>query len=143
MSSTLIGSIVLPDQIIQGTLHIANGKIESIEEGFPKITEHTFDFRNKYILPGLIEVHGHLREPGLEHKEDIPHGTRAALAGGYTTVFDMPNVRPPTTTVMRVHEQIQRYTGRSYTDFAINMGSAVDTIDEIAKIDVNLITGVK
>src|SRR5579859_1139735 len=143
MSSTLVGSIVLPGQIIQGTLHIAGGKISKIEEGFLAITEDTFDFRGNYLLPGLIEVHGHFREPGLEHKEDIPHGTRAALAGGYTTVFDMPNVRPPITTVMRVKEQIQRYTGRSYTDFAINMGSAVDTIDEIAKIDVGLITGVK
>src|SRR5437763_2539500 len=143
MSSTLIGSIVLPDQIIQGTLHIANGKIESIEEGFPKITEHTFDFRNKYILPGLIEVHGHLREPGLEHKEDIPHGTRAALAGGYTTVFDMPNTKPPTTTAARVEAQIKRYSGRSYTDFAINMGASVNDIDELHKIDTGMITGVK
>src|SRR5437764_25044 len=143
MSSTLIGSIVLPDQIIQGTLHIANGKIESIEEGFPKITEHTFDFRNKYILSGLIEVHGHLREPGLEHKEDIPHGTRAALAGGYTTIFDMPNTRPPTTTVSRLEDQLKRYTGRSYTDFAINMGAALEDIDELNKVDKEMITGVK
>ena len=109
MSSTLIGTIVLPDHIIEGTIHIANGKIEGIEEGFPNKTEPTFDFRNKYILPGLIEVHGHLREPGLEYKEDIPHGTRAALAGGYTTVFDMPNTRPPATTVARVVEQIHRH----------------------------------
>src|SRR5256885_6109887 len=143
MSSTLIGSIVLPDQIIQGTLHIANGKIESIEEGFPKITEHTFDFRNKYSLPGLIEVHGHLREPGLEYKEDIPHGTRAGLAGGYTTIFDMPNVRPPTTTVTRVEEQIKRYTSRSYTDFAINMGTAVEDIDELKRVSAERITAVK
>src|SRR5437588_1267124 len=143
MSSTLIGPTVLHDQIIHGTLHIANGKIESIEEGFPKITEHTFDFRNKYILPGLIEVHGHLREPGLEHKEDIPHGTRAALAGGYTTIFDMPNTKPPTTTVTRVGDQIKRYAGRSYTDFAINMGAAVEDIDELNKINKDLITGVK
>src|SRR5947209_2099185 len=129
MPSTLIGTIVLPDRIIEGTIHIANGKIERIEEGFPNKTEPTFDFRGKYILPGLIEVHGHLREPGLEYKEDIPHGTQAGLAGGYTTIFDMPNVRPPTTTVTRVEEQIKRYSGRSYTDFAINMGTSVEDID--------------
>src|SRR5437868_10954217 len=133
MSSTLIGTIVLPDRVIEGTLHIANGKIEGIEEGFPNKTKQTFDFRGKYILPGLIEVHGHLREPGLEHKEDIPHGTRAALAGGYTTIFDMPNTKPPTTTVTRVEDQIKRYAGRSYTDFAINMDVALEVIDELNK----------
>ena len=143
MSSTLVGSIVLPGQIIQGTLHIAGGKISKIEEGFLAVTEDTFDFRGKYILPGLIEVQGHLREPGLEHKEDIPHGTRAALAGGYTTIFDMPNTKPPTTTVSRVEDQIKRYSGRSYCDFAINMGASVEDIDELKKIDTGLITGVK
>lgn len=145
MSTTLIGSIILPDTILQGTLYMRYGKIERIEEGFPDTTADVMDFRGegKYLLPGLIEVHGHLREPGLEHKENIPHGTQAALAGGYTTVFDMPNTRPPTTTVKRVEEQIQRYTGRSYTDFAINMGTAVEDIDQLQKIDRERITGVK
>ena len=136
MSTTsIMGSIVQPNQIIEGTIHIADGKIVRVEEGFPAKTDHVLDFRGKYLLPGLIEVHGHFREPGLEHKEDIPHGTRAGLAGGYTTIFDMPNVKPPTTTVTRVQDQIKRYTGRSYTDFAINMGSSVDDVDELNKID--------
>lgn len=141
--TVITGSIVLPDRIIQGTIQIADGKIVHVEEGFPTKIDPARDFRGKYLLPGLIEVHGHFREPGLDHKEDIPHGTRAGLAGGYTTVFDMPNVRPPTTTVARVQEQIKRYTGRCYTDFAINMGSSVDDIDELNKIDPSLITGVK
>ncbi len=141
MPTTLIGSLVLPDKILQGTLHIENGKIERVEEGF--VHDPTYDFRGKYLLPGLLEVHGHLREPGLEYKEDIEHGSRAALAGGYTTVFDMPNTKPPTTTIVRVKEQIQRYEQKSYTDFAINMGTSLEDSDELKRIDTSLITGVK
>ena len=141
MSTTLIGSLVLPDKILQGTLTLIDGKIERIEEGF--VQDPTYDFRGKYLLPGLLEVHGHLREPGLEHKEDIEHGSRAALAGGYTTVFDMPNTKPPTTTIARVKDQIQRYEQKSYTDFAINMGTSLTDKDELKHVDTNLITGVK
>ncbi len=140
-TTTFIGSIVLPDKIIQGTIYIANGKIESIVEGYTE--DYTYDFRGKYLLPGLLEVHGHLREPGLDYKEDISHGSRAALAGGYTTIFDMPNTKPPTTTVARVKEQIQRYEQKSYTDFAINMGTSLEDREELKKIDTSLITGVK
>src|SRR5438874_2412311 len=141
----ILGTLVLPDRIIEGTIHINGEKIAAIEEGYPADLENTLDLRGpgKYLLPGLMEVHGHMREPGLDHKEDIPHGTRAGLAGGYTTILDMPNTKPPTTTVARLEEQITRYTGRSYTDFAINMGVARDDIDELNRVDRNKITGVK
>jgi dihydroorotase len=142
-TKALIGHIVLPDRIIQGTISINEGKITNIEEGFQRPGERVQDYRDKYILPGLIEVHGHLREPGLDYKEDIPHGSRAGLAGGFTTIFDMPNTKPPTTTVERVEEQIKRYTGRCYTDFALNMGTSVEDSDELRKIDKELITSVK
>jgi len=141
MSTTLTGSIVLPDRIIEGTLEVAQGKIERITEGISE--DATYDFRGKYLLPGLIEVHGHLREPGLDYKEDIPHGSRAGLAGGFTTIFDMPNTRPPTTTAALVKEQIARYTGRCYTDFVINMGTSLQDIDELKRVDRELITGIK
>src|SRR5947209_9625143 len=123
-SQQFLGRIILPDNIIDGSVTISQGKIVDVKEGYPQNPQGAIDYRQEglYIRPGAIEVHGHLREPGLEAKEDIPHGTRAAVAGGYTTVFDMPNTKPPTTTVERVEEQIGRYNGRSYTDFAINMG---------------------
>jgi dihydroorotase len=144
MSTLLMGGIVLPDRILQGTLFVSEGKIERIEEGFPTSSDgHVWDFRGKYLSPGLIEVHGHMREPGLEYKEDIMHGTRAALAGGYTTILDMPNVRPPTTTIARLHEQIARYADHAYCDFAINMGTSRDDIDVLEVVDKDLISGVK
>lgn len=143
MFTMLMGTLVLPEQVIEGTIHISGEKIERIEAGFPQNPEHALDFRGKYLMPGLIEVHGHMREPGLEYKEDIPHGTRAGLAGGYTTILDMPNTKPPTTTPALLEEQIKRYTGRSYCDFAINMGVSRGDIQELRKVDVEKITGVK
>jgi dihydroorotase len=146
MDTLVMGSIVLPDSVVEGTIHMRDGKIRYIEQGFPQIiedAEQLYDFRGTYLLPGLIEVHGHMREPGMDYKEDIPHGTRAALAGGYTTVLDMPNTRPPTTNAALLEEQIQRYTGRSSTDFAINMGTSVEDINELRHIDRERIAGVK
>ncbi len=143
MSRVLMGSIVLPGGVLQGTLTVSDGKIERIDEGFPSETEGILDLRGKYLLPGLIEIHGHMREPGLEHKEDIPHGTRAGLAGGYTTILDMPNTRPPITTAALLDAQISRYTGRSYCDFAINMGVSRADIQELRLVDPEKITGVK
>src|SRR6202011_4146384 len=70
-------------------------------------------------------------------------GTRAGIAGGFTTICDMPNTKPPTTTVARVEEQIKRYTGRAYTDFAINMGTSIEDIAELQKIARERITGIK
>lgn len=143
MSTQIMGSIVLPDRVHEGTIVVSEGKIERIEEGFAAEGEETFDFRGRYLLPGLIEIHGHMREPGLEYKEDIPHGTRAGLAGGYTTILDMPNTKPPTTTPDLLDAQIRRYTGRSYCDFAINMGVARDSIETLREVDKEKITGVK
>jgi dihydroorotase (multifunctional complex type) len=143
MSSKIMGSLVLPERVLEGTIVVEDGKIARIEEGFVGSTEDALDFRGKYLLPGLMEVHGHMREPGLEYKEDIPHGTRAGLAGGYTTILDMPNTKPPTTTPALLDAQIERYTGRSYCDFAINMGVARNSIDELRVVERDKITGVK
>ena len=104
----------------------------------------TIDAKGKYILPGLIEVHGHMREPGLSHKEDVGTGTKAALSGGITTIIDMPNTKPPTVTVDLLQEKIHKiYPGRSYTDYAFFMGAASDKLGELKKVNPKDIAGVK
>src|SRR3989344_8135880 len=141
-SSITNARIVTSDKIIHGTIHFSNGTITAIDE--TRIADPpSYDANGQYVLPGLIETHGHFREPGLTHKEDIPHGTRAALAGGFTTVFDMPNTNPPITTVKLLHEQIKRYKEKSYCDFAINFGASVSDIPELEKVNPSEIVGVK
>lgn len=141
----LIGKLVLPDKIVHGRIGIEKGKIISLDTSKQFSTDgDTVDYSRYYILPGCVEIHGHMREPGLTEKEDIPHGTRAALAGGVTTIFDMPNTNPPTTTRELLDEKIDKlYSGRSYVDYAFLFGCSMKDIDELKKVDKNKIVGFK
>ena len=79
---------------------------------------------NLLRLPGLVDVHVHLREPGGMQKEDFETGTKAAVAGGYTQILDMPNNIPPTTTPQALNEKIARTENRIWCDLGFNFGAA-------------------
>ena len=83
-------------------------------------------------LPGLIDPHVHLREPGLTHKEDLFTGTCAALAGGFTTVLDMPNTRPPTTSLERLEEKARLAAAKAVCDVGFFVGATNDTPPALA-----------
>lgn len=85
-------------------------------------------------LPGLIDVHVHLREPGGEHKETYATGTAAALAGGVTCVLDMPNTAPPTTTVERMHAKHALARCGARCDVGIFAGASVDNAATVAEL---------
>src|SRR5207244_11038899 len=78
----------------QGSVVVEGGKIVDILKGKNADTGKVFDLKGQYLMPGFIDLHVHLREPGQEHKETIGTGTRAAAAGGFTTVCCMPNTVP-------------------------------------------------
>lgn len=140
------GKLITMSGIIQKDIIINEKGI--IEDVLP-IGEHSpstqiVDLEGNYVLPGMIEVHGHMREPGLTEKEDVPHGTRAAIAGGFTTIIDMPNTKPPTTTVALLKEKITKiYPGRSHTDYAFFIGASKNSLDELKKVNKDDIVGVK
>lgn len=139
----ILGKVVTPQEIFDATITVQNEIITKIQKGF-FFSKNALDYRDFYILPGLIEVHGHLREPGMLQKEDVPHGTRAALAGGVTTIIDMPNTNPPTTTIKLLDEKINKiYKNRSYCDYSFFMGVSKDSLDELKKVDATKIVGVK
>lgn len=80
--------------------------------------------RNNIIkLPGLVDIHVHLREPGATQKEDFETGTRAAIAGGYTQLLDMPNNTPPTTSPQALLEKEKLAKGRIWCDLGFNFGA--------------------
>lgn len=90
------GRVIDPSQGIDDTLDIlvAEGKIKEVGKGLKAPGAETVDAKGMLVVPGLIDMHVHLRDPGLEYKEDIASGTRAAAAGGFTSVACMPNSKP-------------------------------------------------
>ncbi len=93
-------TIVAPDGRQAGDVAIAGGRIAAIlDPGTPAEAVQTIDATGQHLLPGVIDVHSHHREPGFTHKEDIVTATSACAAGGITTGFAMPNVDPIPNTV--------------------------------------------
>ena len=88
------GNLVLQDKVVKGDILIENGKIASIADNIKANGDKEIDATGKYVFPGLIDMHVHLREPGYEHKEDIESGTKAAVKGGFTQICCMPNTDP-------------------------------------------------
>lgn len=85
-------------------------------------------------LPGLVDVHVHLREPGATHKEDFESGTQAAVAGGYTQILDMPNNPLPTITPAALAQKINLAKGRIWCDVGFNFGGTTDSIRYFKKV---------
>lgn len=125
----LIGAKILTDNdIIECGIAVDEGKIHKIGKpvNLPKAV-NAVDLKGNLVLPGLIDVHVHLRDLGLSYKEDFKSGTSAAAAGGFTTVLDMPNTKPPTNSPDRLREKIERASRQLfvnvgfYGDFPIEM----------------------
>jgi len=92
-------------------------------------------------LPGLIDVHVHLRDPGQTEKEDFGTGSRAAIAGGFTTICDMPNNADPITSIARLRDKMTRAAASSYSDIGFHYGSLGDNLDtftEAARSSIGL-----
>jgi dihydroorotase len=115
------GRVVTPAGTLEADVVVDGRSIVGLTVGerVPEAVE-TVDVSGKVLLPGGIDTHTHLREPGYTYKEDITTGTRAAAAGGYTTVVGMPNVQPPTNTVERYQQTLELYRQKAIVDFNHN-----------------------
>ncbi|WP_455645295.1 dihydroorotase [Methanosphaera sp.] len=116
---------------------IENGKIKDIKNSLlpsDKTTDKIIDIHENIIIPGLIDTHVHLRDPGLTHKETWTSGSQAAAHGGYTTIIDMPNTVPVTNTLKAFKEKKEIGQKKSYVDFALQAGVKNQRdVDEISK----------
>jgi dihydroorotase len=129
------GNLVTPNETVKGDVAVGNGKIiktGSLEQS--DSADCIYDASDKFILPGIIDAHVHFRDPGLTEKEDFESGSIAAAFGGITTIADMPNVIPVTSTVERFNEKLKIAKEKSYIDFALFALLTDDNLDEMEKL---------
>lgn len=130
-----------------GTLVIDDDRIDEILEGEdaePIIpVDESIDGRGAYILPGIIDTHVHFRDPGLTHKGDFCSESRAAAAGGVTTVFDMPNCQPQTTTIEALDEKRRIAAAKSVVNYGFLFGATAGNAYQLASLDPRKVAAVK
>lgn len=129
------GTVVNQDGVGVRDLAIRGGRIVAIGTIDPSKAGSVVDARGLHVLPGVIDTQVHFREPGLEHKEDLESGSRSAVLGGVTAVFEMPNTKPLTTTAERLADKVSRARDRMFCDFAFYVGGTRENIDQIPQLE--------
>ncbi|WP_327296755.1 dihydroorotase [Streptomyces sp. NBC_01197] len=139
------GRLVTPTGVRAGTVLIADGRVLAVLEpgAAPPPGVTVVDAGDCYVLPGLIDSHVHFRTPGLTYKEDWEHGSRAAVAGGVTTVLDMPNTSPPALTADEIREKAALIAGHSLVDHRFHIGADPARPEALAGLDPAVATSAK
>ena len=139
------GILVNEGNRLEEDLYIKNGRIENIgpdlSKTYPK--SKVIDVSGKLVLPGLIDDQVHFREPGLTHKACIASESKAAVAGGVTTFFEMPNVSPPTLDSEKIEIKCCIAQRDSLANYAFFLGASNENLEQVKAIDPASIAGVK
>lgn len=114
---------------------VKNGKTIAIGDLGAMAAANEINAKGLHLLPGAIDTQVHFREPGNEHKEDLESGSRAAVMGGVTAVFEMPNTNPSTTTAEALADKVRRGTDRMWCDFAFYLGASSDNADQLGELE--------
>jgi dihydroorotase len=131
------GTCVLPWGIEQTSVGVRQGRIAALGVGQEAEATETIDATGLHVLPGLIDPHVHLRDPGDAAVESIPTGTKAAVLGGLTAVFDMPNTTPPIVDAERLAAK-QDYAERvAWCDMGLYVGGTKQNIPELAALEIS------
>jgi dihydroorotase len=128
------GTVVNHDGEGVRDIAIAGGRIAAIGDVGSSAGE-TLDCSGLHVLPGVIDSHVHFREPGLTQKEDLETGSRGAVLGGVTAVFEMPNTEPTTTNAAALADKVKRATHRMHCDFAFYVGATRENTHELAALE--------
>ncbi|MEZ5840107.1 MAG: dihydroorotase [Hyphomicrobiales bacterium] len=129
------GTVVNEDGAAIRDVGVRNGRICCIGTFDSAAAGEVVDCTGLHVLPGVIDSQVHFREPGNEHKEDLETGSRAAVMGGVTAVFEMPNTSPQTTTGVALADKVARGRDRMHCDFAFWVGASHDNIGDLAELE--------
>lgn len=114
---------------------VVNGRIAEIGALGAASAGEVVDCTGLTILPGVIDTQVHFREPGLTHKEDLETGSRAAVLGGVTAVFEMPNTNPLTTSEATLADKVARGRDRMHCDFAFWVGGTHANVADLPELE--------
>jgi dihydroorotase len=129
------GILVNHDGVGARDVAMHQGRIVAVGDMAGLAAAETLDCTGLHILPGVIDSQVHFREPGAEHKEDLETGSRAAVMGGVTCVFEMPNTKPLTTTAEALADKVTRATHRMFCDFAFYVGGTHKNASDLAVLE--------
>ena len=130
-------NIINEGKVFEGDVYIENDTIVEVANIISAKSQDVqiIDAEGKHLLPGVIDDQVHFREPGLTHKEDIEHGSKAAIAGGITSFIEMPNTVPQTTTIEKLEEKFAIAAEKAYANYSFMFGGTNDNLEEIKKVN--------
>ena len=130
------GTVVNHDGEGARDIGISAGRFAAIGDLTRASAGEVLDCRGLNVLPGVIDSHVHMREPGLTHKEDLESGSRSAVLGGVTAVFEMPNTDPPTVDAAAVADKVARGHHRMHCDFAFYVGATRENTKDLGELEM-------
>lgn len=129
------GTVVNQDGEGMRDIAIKNGRIAEIGSFSAGNAGETIDCKGLHILPGVMDTQVHFREPGLTHKEDLETGSRGAVLGGVTAVFEMPNTNPLTVTEEAFTAKVKAGHHRMHCDYAFFIGGTRDNVADLPELE--------
>ena len=127
------GSCFINGDLIKVDVALSGGKIKKIGK-VALNSSKVVDATDKVIIPGIIDTQVHFREPGSTDSEDLESGSRAAVLGGVTSLFEMPNTNPPTSNLVEFEKKLQLAKNRMHSNYAFYFGATPDNIDQLSKL---------
>ena len=137
------GSCYIDGKLTKTDIGLSGNKIQKIGK-IELNSSKVYDATDKVVLPGIIDTQVHFREPGSTDAEDLESGSRAAVLGGVTSLFEMPNTNPPTSNLVEFDKKLQAAKNRMHSNYAFYFGATPDNTDQLARLkDVEGCCGVK